>query len=312
MQQKLQSILFFTFIICVHISYINSIRIKSKFKNQISISANSTNTTNPTNDSNTTDVTNTPAPESVDTTNNSSNTNSNHHVHRRRRNNTKSIQNLGNPNNTQAQEHRNQFMVHHVVPNNLTELNNKAREKFAEAHQKLDQLTDVQKENLERRLFRKFPQKPIGVTSAAVINLRKGVVSQKSQDFNITSIQDLSKAIQQENLVKNSTVTVNGNVYKLRKIGLNFFYGGIVNKGGIAAYVRNGYVLVITHNNYISFSNFAFVFGQVVEGLRDNKNTLEYYFFKDNYDQKVSQIKSRLMNDHAKYVQERQNTTSQQ
>merc|ERR1712222_264652 len=39
MQQKLQTILFFTFLICVQISYINSLKIKSKFKNQISNSS---------------------------------------------------------------------------------------------------------------------------------------------------------------------------------------------------------------------------------------------------------------------------------
>merc|ERR1711957_677854 len=46
MQQKLQTILFFTFLICVQISSINTLKIKSKFKSQLSLKNVTNATTN--------------------------------------------------------------------------------------------------------------------------------------------------------------------------------------------------------------------------------------------------------------------------
>jgi len=301
MQQKLQTILFFTFLICVQISYINSLKIKSQFKSTLSLKA--------------TNATATPvvapvapaaaAPAAAPATPAPNATVAPKHVHAHKLNQQDIVANIKNiGNNSQNDNHDGQFHIHHVVPRNLTNTNNKLRFKLAKAREQLGQLNDVEKENLEASLFDQFPKKPAGVVSAAVIDLQKGKIDEQSFSFNLTSIKDLSEAISQGNIQATRTVTVDGMTYKLKKIGLNFFYGGIVGKGGIGAYLKDNYVVVITHNNFIGFNSFAYFFGQVIQGLEDNKNKEQGRYFKDNFDDKKSQITNRLQNDRYIYNQE--------
>jgi len=271
MQQKLQTILFFTFLICVQISYINSLKIKSKFKSQISNTAAA-------------NVTTAASPVAVAA----------HHTHHRldKQDLINNALHLGNETNTH--NHNAQFHIHHVVPRNLTNINEKVRSKLDRAREELGELNDVQKEGLEARLFMKFPKKPIGVQAAAIIDLKKGKVDEQSMNFNLTSVKELADAVIQGNLQKTRTVTVDGMTFKMRKIGLNFFYGGIVGKGGIGGYLKDNYLICITHNQFIGFDDFAYFFGQVIEGLKDNKEQEKFAFFKDNFEDKKDDTRRRL------------------
>lgn len=314
MQQKLQTILFFTFLICVQISFINTLKIKNQFKSSLSANvtvtpvvaaapaalaatnATATNATTPevarlATNVNTTIVADAPAV-------------THHHHNHKATTKTQLKNNLGNigTNNTvQEQQHRNQFHIHHISPQNLTDTNNMLRDKLNDAHNKLGQLSDIQKESLEARLFHKFPKKPAGIMNAAVIDLQKGKISEQSLTFNITSIQELSVAVSQANIQKTRTVTVNGQTYKLRKIGSNFFYGAIVGAGGIGAYLKDGFVTVITHNQFIGFDQFAYFFGQVISGLKQNKQVVRFKYFQDNFEAKKNTLKNRLTADKEKY-----------
>merc|ERR1712032_644302 len=139
------------------ISYINSLKIKSKSKSQLSLSLNGTNST-------------APAPAST-----------HHHKEHRRITNqdlAKNLENINTPANEKLDDtHRNQFHIHHIVPRNLTNINNKVRAKFDNTHKQLGEIDDLKKETLEERLFHRFPKKPIGITGAAIINVRKGIVA---------------------------------------------------------------------------------------------------------------------------------------
>merc|ERR1712151_214497 len=168
MQTKIQTILFFTFLICVHISFTNSIKIKIQ------------------------------------------------HQQHHRRNNTESIAQIGQPND-RANMHRNQFHVHHITPQNLTDLNNRVRSKFDKAHTKLDEVNDIEKETLEDELFHVLPRKPTGIDSAAIVNLRQGTIPEKSRTFQLQSLQDFAQAINDAQNGKTRSVTVDGNSYKLVK-----------------------------------------------------------------------------------------------
>jgi hypothetical protein len=150
-------------------------------------------------------------------------------------------------------------------------------------------------------LFSRLPQKPVGINDAAIINIRKGKIVHKTQNFKIKSVHDLSDALIESNKNKTSTVTVDGDTYKLRKMGNNFFYGAIVNKGGIGAYVKHDYVLVITHDNFITAGDFAYVFGQVIQGLHSKSPDLKSKFLKDDIDQKKDEMKTKLTTDGRKY-----------
>jgi hypothetical protein len=323
MQQKLQTILFFTFLICVQISSINTLKIKNKFKSTLSdpvaaapvvaaavapvvAAVAAPAPAVPTVAAPTPAVpavaglaapvtTSIVATAPVDK----------HHNHKATTNQDlqNNLEKIG-LNNTTIEQHRNQFHIHHVTPRNLTKTNNKLRAKIDEAHEKLGELNDVQKETLEARLFHKFPKKPAGVMNAAVIDLQKGKIAEQSMTFNLTSIQELSEAVSQANTLKSRTVTVDGHTYKLRKIGSNFFYGAIVGSGGIGAYLKDGYVTVITHNSFIGFDQFAYFFGQVIGGLKQNKQTEKWRYFKDNFEAKKDKLNTRLTNDRSKYNQE--------
>merc|ERR1712032_660312 len=144
-------------------------------------------------------------------------------------------------NETITPNHDSQFHIHHVVPRNLTTINEKVRSKLDRAREELGELNDVQKEGLEARLFNKFPKKPIGVQSAAIINLKKGKVDEQSANFNLTSVKEFADAVIKGNLRKTETVTVDGMTFKMRKVGLNFYYGGIVGKGGIGGYLKDNF-----------------------------------------------------------------------
>jgi hypothetical protein len=273
MQQKLQTILFFTFLICVQISYINSLKIKSQIKIKSS------------------QPTNAPAIH--------------HHQATTTQDLANNLANLSNNNEEEAQ-HRNQFHIHHIVPRNLTNTNNLLRNKINHAHSELGQIDDLQKETLEARLFNRYPRKPAGIMSAAIINAKKGEIAEQSNRFNIQSIKDLSEAISEANIQKERTVTVDGSTYKLTKIGLNFFYGAIVGHGGIGAYLKDGYIVVMTHNNFISFNDFTYFFGQVLREIEGHEGEARFRFFKDNFEDKKASLESRLKGDKAQYNAETQ------
>merc|ERR1712210_149578 len=101
---------------------------------------------------------------------------------------------------------------------------------------------------------------------------------EQSMHFNLTSVKELADAVIQGNLQKSRTVTVDGMTFKLRKIGLNFFYGAVVGKGGIGAYSKGDYVLVLTHNNFIGFDDFSYFFGQVQKGLEDHRGEEKFEY----------------------------------
>merc|ERR1711957_1116639 len=294
MQQKLQTILFFTFLICVQISSINTLKIKSKFKSQLSLK----NVTNAT--------TNTPvapaAPPAPPAAPTAAPVHHKQHKDLTNQDLASNLKKIGQKKNTNIpMDHENQYHIHHVVPKNLTNVNDKVRAKIDMARKQLGELDDLQKETLEEKLFDQFPSKPAGIISAAMINIQKGEIAEQSLRFNLTSIKDLSAAISEGNIQKTRTVTVNGMTYKLKKVGMNFFYGAIVGQGGIGAYLKGDYVLVINHNNYIGFENFAYFFGQVLKGLDQKKPEAKFRFFKDNFEKKKDELTKRLTNDKALY-----------
>merc|ERR1712032_786551 len=185
-------------------------------------------------------------------------------------------------------EHRR--ITNQDLAKNLENINTPANEKLDNTHKQLGEIDDLKKETLEERLFHRFPKKPIGITGAAIINVRKGIVAEQSKNFEIKSIKDLTRAVSQGNLQKTRTVIVDGMTFKLRKIGSNYFYGAIVNKGGIGAYLKGDYVLVVTHNNFIGFSDFTYFFGQVQRGLEDHKDEEKFEFFKNNFEKKRDEL----------------------
>ena len=344
MQQKLQTILFFTFIICVQFSLTNTLKIKnnSKFMLKKNSAANSmaddavpatptpptagpaVNTTavpttsitptpavaggavNP-NAGNKTSITSTPPtagpavnPTAVPT---SSITPApkrlSHHQRHQRTDKSEQLKNIGKP--VDQNLHRNQYHIHHVVPRNLTNINNKLRDRLDNSHNQLNQLDDLQKEIFEERLFHSLPRKPLGMLSAGIIDLNKGKILESSKDFRVSSVQEFAQAISAANIQKSRTVTVNGQMFKLDRVTFNFYYGAIVGKGGIGVYKLGNYILVINHNNEMNMGEFAFNFGQVVDGLRDHKPEEKFEFFKDNFDNKKQEVKGRLRKDNNIY-----------
>lgn len=279
MQQKLQTILFFTFLICVQISYTNTLKIKSKLMSNLKQNA------------------------TITAAQPSSN---NHHKKLHHESNLNKAQNIGQS-NVNLDQHRNQFHIHHVVPMNLTSINNKVRNRFDEAHEKLDEIVDLKKEALEDKLFHFLPHRPNGITGAAIINLRNGEIDEKSDGFQVSSIKDFVDAIDAADEQKSRRVKVDGQSYKLVKVSRHFYYGAIVGNGGIGVYQKYGYLIVVTHNNNMQVSEFAFVFGQIIDGLRHHKPIEKFRFFKDNFDEKKQELHSRLKNDNAIYQQERNN-----
>jgi len=97
-----------------------------------------------------------------------------HHQRHQKTDRSEQIKNIGKP--VDETLHRNQYHVHHVVPQNLTHVNDKVRAKFDNAHHQLSQLDDLKKEVFEQKLFHVLPRKPLGALSAGIIDLEKGKV----------------------------------------------------------------------------------------------------------------------------------------
>merc|ERR1719362_527392 len=285
MQQKLQTILFFTFIMCVQFSLFNSLKIKSKFMSKKDAPVAAVAQT---------------VPAAAD-----DDAKVHHHNHKfKRQNRTEEIESIGKMNDNDS--HRNQYHIHHVVPKNLTNLNNKVRDRFDEAHRQLDQINDLRKENLERELFHDFPRKPIGLTSMGIIDIARGKIDESSRGFRVKSVQEFAQAISAANIQKSRTVTVDGNTFRLVRVRHNFFYGAIVGKGGIGVYKLGNYVLVINHTNDMSMQEFAFIFGQVIDGLRERRPEEKFEFFRKNFEERRDELKKRLKADERIYRRERE------
>ena len=293
MQQKLQTILFFTFLICAQISITNSLKIKSKFMSK----AKQDNTTvfapaAPAPDA--------PAPDAPASTDAPA---AQHHQQKRRINKSNQINNIANGETTN-EDHRTQFHIHHVVPQNLTDINDKLRAKFNNAHKRLAEIDDLRKESLEQRIFHRI-KKPDGLTGVAIIDMKRGTMPEKSKNFQVESIQDFVKAFNQANSSKTRRVTVNGIQFKLLRISRDFYYAAVVGKGGIGVYVKMDYLLVMTHNINMRMGEFSLIFGEVINGLRAHKTSEKYEFFKDNFENKRNLLKSRLRDDYTSYKQNR-------
>jgi len=287
MQQKLQTILFFTFLICVQISIIDSLKIKTKLKNKSTLVAN--NTAQPA-----TNTTATPA-----LTNPEKRQPSNNHGFRNL-NQIKGRAHLKSNNQT-ALEHRNQFIVHHNTPKNLTDINNKVRAKFAKWHEDLDEIDDLKKENFERKLILKLPKKPTYVTGIAVINIALGHVSRHSHDFNITNLDQFVDAYHKAKNEKAKKVKIENQEYHIRRVGRNFWYGAIKNGGGIAVYQRKQYILVMTHNEKMHLNEFAVFFQKIKHEFENNKQTLAVKYDVDHVKQAKKGVKERLRKDRQHY-----------
>merc|ERR1740139_283053 len=172
MQQKFQTILFFTFLICAQISITNSLKIKSKINSRSKITKNATtvpaaNTTAPVPAANTTTPVpapkaTVPAPAAPATAPTATAPLTRTELERKRKTHDKhhhhsdivstdvstfAKTDIDNPN---TDDHQQQYNVHHVVPKNLTSLNDKVRERFTLAHKRLDEINDLKKEEQER------------------------------------------------------------------------------------------------------------------------------------------------------------------
>ena len=289
MQPKLQTILFFTFLICVQISITNSLNLrKSKIQSREQITQNTTivpasvaalatatamepiptNATLPATPpapvaatlpatppapvaANATPTPPAPVAVKQNYTRHRDNRQSRHH-----KSNTKKLTNVKSFNkkdtfDQSSDNHRKQFNIHHEVPKNLTSLNNKVRDRFDTAHRRLDEINELKKENEERKIIRKLPSKPFGIEAIGILNFKLRHVSKHSQNFNIKSVSDFEYAYNKARYMKTATVTVNKRTYRIKQIGNNFWYGAIVGHGGIGlySYKINGNYLLAVTHN---------------------------------------------------------------
>jgi len=58
----------------------------------------------------------------------------------------------------------------------------------------------------------------------------------------------------------------------------------------------------------MTMGDFAFTFGQIVDGLRDHTDDEKFAFFKDNFDEKKGNIKKRLRADDNIFKKHREET----
>ena len=187
----------------------------------------------------------------------------------------------------------------------MTSINNKARERFADAHRKLDEINDLRKENEERKVLQKLPTKPIGIDSIGILNMNLRHVSKQSVNFNITSVAEFENAFNEARNLKTKSVTVNNRTYKIKQIGNNFWYGAIVGNGGIAVYLKRNYLLVITHNQKMSLNAFASYFEHMKHSFENHKDQLRTIYVKDHSQLREDVLKKRLRNDKHLYDNER-------
>lgn len=279
---KLQSILFFTFLICAHISYTNSLKLKSRVN---SVSQLMQNTTAP----------NTAKAAPLDIKKPSD----------LRKKNKQDIHDISanidnyDPNNEidPYLPHHDQYHIHHITPRNLTATNRKLSSRFERAHQRLDEIDDIRKENEERKILKTLPTKPQGIDSLGILNLKLQHISKQSLNFTLTDAANFFKAFNKAKSEKTKRVTVNGKTYVLKQLGNNFWYGAIVGGGGIAAYRRQEYVLIVTHNLNMSLNSFARYFQHLKHQFENHKSQLRVVYIKDKDNERTSILKKRLRND---------------
>merc|ERR1712045_346350 len=244
MQQKLQSILFFTFLICAQISITTSLKLKSKIQNQSKTTIKTSTTADPVP---------TPAPvepmpapaknqtispalahaekEDKEATSLERKRHVNKHQHFGQA--PKYVTHVANfatsdTSDPDTDNHSDQFNVHHQVPKNLTNLNDKVRNKLAKFHERLDQINDLKKENEERKIIRQLPSKPDGIDAIGILNFQLRHISRQSQNFNIKNVDEFEYAFNKARYNKSHVATVNGKTYKIKQIGNSFWYGAIV------------------------------------------------------------------------------------
>merc|ERR1711957_15735 len=230
MQPKLQTILFFTLLICVQISITTSLKIKSQIhsriqtKNTTIAPVPATNATAPA----TVPATNATAPAaaaplSAKSLEKKTKKQNNHHHHSKEsKEQTKyDVRSFkkSDTENADTDDHDLQYNVHHEVPKNLTSLNDKVRDRFTLAHHRLDEINDLKKENEEMKVIRKLPSKPMGIDSIGVLNFKLRHISKQSQAFNISSVAEFEYAFNKARYLKTAAVEVNGQKYKIRQIG---------------------------------------------------------------------------------------------
>merc|ERR1712151_179156 len=280
MQTKIQTILFFTFLICAHISITNSLKIKSKFLS----TAKASNTTLTA-----------PAVESRDLTTNEK---SKRH-HREPLLPPTDLKAFTGPNSGErnTDNHKKQFHIHHVTPDNTTALNDKVAHRFQRAHKRLAEIDDLRKENEERKLLKQLPKKKKGITSIGILNLKLRHISKQTKNFHLSDVQAFQDAFNKALMEKSSHVEVNGAKWRIKQVGNNFWYGAAINGGGIGIMKVKGYVLVMTHNINITLENFARYFESIKHKFENNEDQLRVIYLKDHEQQQSSALKKRLRHD---------------
>lgn len=298
MQQKFQTILFFTFLICVHISLINTLKMKSKF-----LSLAKQNITEPVPadaaiKSNVTLDPINPKEERVY---------KNHNKFDRKQRFTYptdlNVFVIPNEGEQGTDNHKLQYHVHHAVPTNLTSLNDKVSKRFDRAHRRLAEIDNLRKENEERLLLKNLPSKPLGITSIGVLNFKLKHISKQTQNFTIKSVQEFQNAYNKALRDKSSKVQVNGVKYRIKQIGNDFWYGAIVNGGGIGMMRIKEYLLVLTHDINISLDKFARYFEDLKHKFESHKDELRVIYIKSHNKERTNALKKRLRKDKHLYDQ---------
>jgi len=321
MQPKLQTILFFTLLICVQISITTSLKIKSQIHSRIQTknttiapvpatnatapaTVPATNATAPATAAPTAAAPTAAAPLSAKSLEKKTKKQNNHHHHSKEsKEQTKyDVRSFkkSDTENADTDDHDLQYNVHHEVPKNLTSLNDKVRDRFTLAHHRLDEINDLKKENEEMKVIRKLPSKPMGIDSIGVLNFKLRHISKQSQAFNISSVAEFEYAFNKARYLKTAAVEVNGQKYKIRQIGDTFFYGALVGKGGIGLYshsFKSDYILIVTHNQDMSLFDFARYFEHLKHQFEDNADKLRTIYVNDHNEERVDAMKTRLKAD---------------
>jgi len=288
MQTKIQTILFFTFLICVHISITNTLKIKSKFLS----------TAKPSN------ATLTAAPAGQEETRDLTVTKGKRH-HREPILPPTDLKAFTGPDSGEhnTDNHKKQFHIHHVTPRNTSSLNDKVANRFQRAHKRLAEIDDLRKENEERKLLKHLPKKPKGITSIGILNLKLRHISKQTKNFHLSDVEAFQAAFNKALAEKTSKVEVNGGKWRIKQVGNNFWYAAVVNGGGLGIMKIKGYVLVMTHNINITLENFARYFEEIKHKFENNEDQLRVIYLKDHEQEQSSVLKKRLRHDKHLYDQ---------
>jgi hypothetical protein len=307
MQTKLQTIIFFTFLICVQISFTSSLKLKTKVNSflQIGQAIATDDNTNATADNTiaTDDNTNAIADNTIATDDNTNATADNTIA---TADNTNATASITTENSEEDIPHHEQYHIHHVVPKNLTETNHKLSSRLDQAHRRLDEMDDLRKENEERKLLEQLPSLPEGIVSVGVYNLELKHVSKQSNNFNITDIRSFAQAFKQAQSEKTRRVSVNNQTYVIREINNNIWYGAIVGAGGIAVYRKGEYLLCVVHDQKITLLNFAKYFQNLKHSFEDHKEELKVVYIKDKNQERQDNLKDRLKTDKVRYQEKKE------